>query len=400
MDVQVAPDDSKRVIAGSPIVLIIDDNPADVAFYKRCLTRAGHTVVSATTGEAGLTQLAHRHIDCVLLDYSMPGDNGLTILNQIVADPLNPRVPVILLTGIGSESVAVDAWKAGAADYLSKNHSSREDIEKAVAQAIETARVREEIVGEALALKDQNRRLRQRDAATRRYCDTLSREIRTPLSAAREFVSLVSSGAKGAVNEEQSRLLNLAIESCDQAAAQIRDLLDLTRIDSGRMRIDKSAFDVDRAFMRAEAACAARARERHITVMSKCAQDLPRAIGDENRIVQVLSNLLDNAIDATPDGYAVMLAADCVGGHVRISVADQGCGIDVPEQEKIFDRLYKVPSGPAPDGGLGLGLAIARELIQLHHSKIEVDSTPGKGSTFSFVLNSEAKFLCTDDDDV
>lgn len=369
-------------------VLVIDDNPADRDFYARSLRDFGVTVSTAADGSEGRKRLGQGVFDCVLVDYRMPREDGLSVLNAIVADPSRPLTPVILMTGQGNEDLAVNAWKTGAADYLAKDSATPDAVHRAVVNAVEKSRLRHEVLEHAVELETANTALRRRNDEIRRFYHSISHELKTPLSAAREFLSLVQDGVAGPVTEQQKEYLEYAVESCDQLAEHFNDLVETTRLDNGKIEIRPKNFDLMHAVKRAMASTAQLARERKVDVATDIPDDLSKVHADENRIVQVLCNLLSNAIKNSVPGSVVRIEASADDAAVRVDVVDNGCGIEEEHHTGIFERLFQVPDAPNTNGGLGLGLAIAQAIVGLHGSEITVDSEPGIGSTFSFVLKT------------
>ncbi len=368
-------------------ILVIDDNPSDREFYSRCLKNRGCQVVTASTGEEGTRKFAQQPVDCVLLDYNLPRWDGLDVLTAFVMDPHRSPVPIIMVTGQGSEDIAVSAWKNGAADYLSKDVVSPEAIHRAVINAVEKNRLRMEVAAHAADLANTNDTLRKRNAEIKRFYHTVSHEIKTPLAAAREFVSLVQDGVAGPVSEQQAEFLDYALSSCDQLAEHPHDTIESARLDNSKLKLKLGPFQISGAVNRALASNAAAAREKSVTIQTRIPDDIADVVGDENRIVQVLCNLLNNALKWSEENSKILLEVTLVDEGVDVSVIDEGPGIDPAHHTGIFERLYQVTEDPHINGGgLGLGLSIAQELVRQHGSKIRLDSALGKGSTFTFHL--------------
>lgn len=369
-------------------VLIIDDSPSDRDYYARCLRDHGLSVEVAATGTEGRKMLARDSFDCVLLDYYMPREDGIDVLNAIRINPSQPTIPVIMMTGAGSEDIAVSAWKSGAADYLSKDKINMNSLQRAVINAVEKTRLRQKVVQHAAELEEANSALLKRNDEIKRFYLTISHELNTPLAAARECVSLVYDGIAGPINEEQREYLEDATESHDQLAEHLKDLIESTRLDNGKLKIKQRPIHLDRVIRRSLAANAKLARQRSVSLETDVPDNLQKVLADKDRIVQVLCNLLSNAIKHSNVSHAVLLRARTKDGAVRLEVVDKGCGIEPEHHAGIFERLFQVPNSGRKHGGLGLGLSIAQEIIKLHGSKITVQSEPNVGSSFSFDLNT------------
>lgn len=247
-------------------------------------------------------------------------------------------------------------------------------------------------------LEQTNRDLRGKNKEIQNFYHTLSHELKTPLTSAGEFISIVMDGLAGPLNHTQMEYLGIARQSCNQLRFCINDLLDATRLETGKLAIELKRASLVPIIERVLTTMRSRAKEKAITLTQELRPDLGYAPLDEYRMTQVISNLLGNAIKYTPPGGAVMIKAGDAPGRpefIQVSVKDTGCGVPKEEQERIFDRLYQVKSGDATtEQGVGLGLYLCRELVQLHGGEIRVESQLGKGSTFSFVLPKNGPAPC------
>jgi signal transduction histidine kinase len=374
-------------------ILIVDASPEDRMVYRRHLQypRAGtYDVWEAETGAEGLAVCRTQPPDCVLLDYRLPDLDGLAFLTALAGVEGGAAIPVIVLSGQGTETLAVDVMKAGAADYMPKPTVSAKALERAIANAVEQARLRAALEEQRRLLAQTNADLRRRHEEIRRFYHLLSHEMKTPLTVIWESVAIVLDGLVGPLTAQQRRHLHLAKDSCGQIALGLNDLLDAARLETAKLRLAPRAVAIDGVVERAVAAMAPTAQARGVELQPMIARDLPDVWIDELRIAQVLGNLLSNAVKFSPAGGTVSVRA----GHdplrpswVCVSVRDAGPGIEPAQRDAIFDRLYQVRGDDAGiEGGLGLGLYICRELVRLHGGEIWVESTGGQGSTFTFTL--------------
>jgi len=256
-------------------------------------------------------------------------------------------------------------------------------------------------------LEQTNRDLLRRNEEVQKFYHTLSHELKTPLTAAREFISIVKDGLAGPLNPAQAEYLGISLESCDQLRRCIDDLLDTTRLETGKLALELKLVSPSALLEHIVNAARPRALEKKIALVTELSPNLAEAPLDEFRITQVITNLLNNAIKYTPPGGMIVLKAGDAPNCpelLQISVTDTGCGISPEEQDRIFERLYQVKAGDATtEHGIGLGLYLCRELVQLHGGSIQVESQAGKGSCFSFVLPKNrallhANVLVIDDD--
>jgi PAS domain S-box-containing protein len=249
-------------------------------------------------------------------------------------------------------------------------------------------------------LTESNRDLLAKNQEIQNFYHTLSHELKTPLTSAREFISIVMDGVAGGVNETQWEYLGIAKDSCDHMRICIDDLMDATRLETGKMTLELKAATLGPLLQRVITSMVPIAAEKEIALKLELEPELLELPMDENRIAQVLTNLLNNAIKFTPTGGEIMVrAATCAPSpnFVQVSVSDTGRGIAPEDQLRVFDRLYQVKAGDATTKqGVGLGLYLCRELVQLHGGTIWVESRVGEGSTFHFVLPARQRQLRSD----
>ena len=240
------------------------------------------------------------------------------------------------------------------------------------------------LLGAAVALQDVTR-FRLIDQLKSDMVSTVSHELKTPLTSIQMVVHLLLEEAVGPLSPKQVELLLAARQDSDRLLAMVNDLLDLTRIEQGRVQLDLK--DVASADLVGEAVdrFGARAREAGVELKAAVASDLPPVRVDRERVAHVFDNLVGNALAHTGRGGSITLSAEADGDTVRFAVSDTGEGIAAEHLPRIFEKFYRVP-GSRSAGGAGLGLAIAREIVASHGGQIDAASRPGEGSTFTFRL--------------
>ncbi|QAT89001.1 sensory box histidine kinase [Corallococcus coralloides] len=240
-----------------------------------------------------------------------------------------------------------------------------------------------DVVGATLILQDVTR-LRRFDELKNDLVATVAHEFRTPLTSLRMAIHLVAEGVVGQVTEKQADLLFAAREDCERLQGIVDDLLDLSRIQSGRLQLDVREVGTEELVEQALAAQRTLAEDRGVRLSQSLSPDVETVRVDPDRMQLVLGNLVGNGVKHTPHGGEVSVRVSREGPHVRFEVKDTGEGIPAQEQARIFEKFYRAPGAPA--GGAGLGLSIARDIVQAHGGELGVVSTPGQGSTFWFTL--------------
>jgi len=240
------------------------------------------------------------------------------------------------------------------------------------------------LIGVVLLLRDVTR-LAEMDRLKSEFIMTASHELRTPLTSIGMSIDLLLESAIKKLNEKEQQLLSAAHEDLQRLKVFVNNLLDLSRIEAGKMEMEFSSLPVPMLFEKVVAVLKTQADEKAVSLSFSTPDGLSNVKGDANKITWVLSNLISNALRYTSSGGHIQLSAESFGSYVQISVSDDGVGIPYEYQSKIFDKFVQVKSDKAL-GGSGLGLAICKEIVRAHGGTIWVDSVPGAGSTFTFTL--------------
>lgn len=226
----------------------------------------------------------------------------------------------------------------------------------------------------------------------------VSHDLRTPLAAIKEAVSLLSETAAGRLDERQLRYLTIAREEIDRLNRMIDNLIEVSRMDSGKVVLHCDALDLPELLSAATESLSLLVSKRNLTVERNIPSRLPPVMGDRDRLLRVLINLLDNAIKYSPPGGTIRVGIELVDpdaevlaekgilantGYVQATVSDDGPGIPPEFLDRIFGKFERVdPHG----SGIGLGLAIVRSIVEMHHGKVWAESKPGQGARFHFIL--------------
>lgn len=351
-------------------VLIVDDSPTDRLMCRRLLGQASDASVvisEAETGEEGLALCQSESPDCVLLDYVLPDMNGVEFLESLSGAFGEPAPAVVMLTGQGSERVAVEALKRGAKDYLVKGAITAEALSRAVGNATEM-----------IALE---RRLAEKQQDLERFVSVASHDLMSPLRRISMLTVLARKRGRGVVDQETDELLELVIQDARRMSQLVEALLEFSRV--GRS---------DRRLQPVELGAVVKSALANLEVViaeSKARVEMgpmPTVRGDEITLAQLFQNLIANAIKfrgAAPP--VVRIVSHSQDGQCRISVKDNGIGIDSAKLNDIFlpfKRLHE----PTEYEGSGIGLATCRRIVDQHYGSIWADSIPGQGATFHLTL--------------
>ncbi len=217
------------------------------------------------------------------------------------------------------------------------------------------------------------------------FYSTMTHELRTPLTAIIGFTQLLQQSNPESMNGDQREYLTDILDSANRLLQLVNDLLDASRLEAGQLRLNVGPVDLHDVVLEATSSLRPLARQKALTVTVELPNDLPLVPADDLRLMQVLMNLVGNAIKFTQPGGRIIVRAALQEEQLLVSVEDNGPGIDPSEQQVIFD-LFRRSARNERVGGSGLGLALAKRLVELHNGRIWVDSTPGSGATFSFTL--------------
>jgi sigma-B regulation protein RsbU (phosphoserine phosphatase) len=361
-------------------VLLIEDNPGDADLVRLRLVEGKSPVNVNCVNRLsdGLASLTKETPSVVLLDLNLPDSHGAETFRRVRDHA--PNVPVVVLSGQDDEALAMKAVHQGVQDYLVKGDISSRHLERAIRYAVERQGLLRALdISQKQQLEFKNQ-----------FLSHVSHELRTPLTCIHQYVTLLLDGLAGPIAPDQSDHLKTVLKSVNQLHAMIRDLLEATRAESGKMQVEPRCVSLQELVQQAVDMLRPTAAEKNIGLEIGLDQRLPLTHADPDRVLEVLINLLDNAIKFTPPDGSVVVKACMVEadpGYVYISVSDTGRGIGPEAKALIFERLYQDPDSVDNNrSGLGLGLFICREIVRLHQGRIWVSSELAQGSTFTFTL--------------
>ena len=385
-------------------VLIIDDNASDRAEAKAALlngsTRRYHFLEAATADDA-LRLCAQAPLpDCIVLDLGLPDADEFEVLMRLPRDEDGLlTMPVVVLTASTQRGLNQAALRAGAHDYVGKAWLLPETLTQAVenaverlgmARALQVQRRRADASREqTLVLEGENQHIQEANRLKSQFLANMSHELRTPLTAIIGFADLLQMGAVAPGAPEHQIFLGHIGSSGRHLLRLINDVLDLSKVESGRFEFFPESFDLAPLVKEVQDVLHGEIARQQVQVVVDIEASLGGLVLDPSRLKQVLYNYLSNAIKFTPSGGVITVRAGASGlRHFRLEVEDTGVGIAANDLPRLFTAYQQLDAGSTKKyAGSGLGLALTRQLVVAQGGSVGVRSTPGSGSVFHVVMN-------------
>ena len=376
-------------------VLVVEDDPELLSAHARVLAAEGCEILRAETGEEALAAARAARPDLVLLDAVLRDVDGLEVCRRLKADEALRDTFVVMLSGLRTTAEQeAEALRTGADGYLSK------PIEPAALRAHVLAFLRirrgEEELREserryreqAEELRQANRRLEEYNRLKAEFVANMSHELRTPLTAIIGFAQLAQLTRGGEqVPKRYADAFERILRNGQHLLALINDVLDVSKIEAGRMKIHREHVDLVEVVQGAFAELQSLAERKGLDYRLRVPERLPLAYTDPLRVRQVVINLLSNAAKFTARGRVEAELLPWGEGHFRVVVRDTGIGIEEKSLPIIFERFRQVDGSMTRSAsGVGLGLSIVRQIVDLLGGEISVESKAGEGSTFTVTL--------------
>ncbi|MEI6205143.1 MAG: response regulator [Desulfuromonadales bacterium] len=375
-------------------ILIVDDDTEIVTVLKLYLEEEGYALSWAHNGNTALGMLLNEHnYSLVLLDIRMPDLDGVAVLELLRNSKIDAAV--IMMSGHGSEELAVECMRKGAEDYISKPFALDELLHR-IDRAINHRRAL--IEKKRLELEKEN------------FFLMLSHDLKNPMTAVVGSIDIIREGRLGPVNEEQIEYLQSAIDSCNEVVAMIDNLLDISRFEAGKMTLTIRPYNPEEIIRKVAEQFNRTADHDGIRLSLNLACSVPEVTLDRKAFVRVLGNLLGNSLKFTPEGGEIIVSCECVENEavhkmhipcyltvpqgfsekhrlVKIRVRDTGFGIPSQELEYVFDRYAQSKNTSGREhGGAGLGLAFCKWAIESFGGVIWAESEAGQGTDIVILL--------------
>ncbi|HLZ61609.1 MAG TPA: hybrid sensor histidine kinase/response regulator [Ktedonosporobacter sp.] len=378
-----------------PYILVVDDDPALLQALPQALSLRinGILVDTSDTAQGALHCIQENDYDAIVSDIKMPGMDGLALLAKI--QEVRPETPTLLITGHGEHNLAVQALRGGAYDLIQKP-IDRDYFVAALSRAVQTHQLRRQVWEQQRSLElhaqslevqveQRTRELVEANAAKDEFLSMASHELKTPLASLKAMTQLLRRQHERTDPVETTKLLNME-RSIRRMEMLVNDLLNTSLIETGMFALHYTQCDL--------VVLCKRIRDEYImgtnlALTLKVPEEPVMVKVDVNRISQVILNLLSNAHKYSPKGAPISLTVTRAGETGIIAVRDWGVGIPEDMHAHLFERFFRVPGVEVQTGssvGLGLGLYISWKIVERHDGRIDVESRPGDGSTFSVVL--------------
>jgi len=379
--------------------LLVDDLEDNLLSLEALLRRDGLVIHRARSGPDALEILLNNEIGLALLDVQMPGMDGFELAELMRGTERTRRVPIIFVTaGTSDRRRRFRGYEAGAVDFLQK--PIEPDILKSKAAVFfELDRQRRQLAQQRDEIKiqaDENTRLleesrtyaavlKEMDRRKDEFLATLAHELRNPLAPIRNGLQILKAPANDKVASEVREIMEHQVT---HLVRLIDDLLDVSRVSEGKINLRTQEITVQAAIESAIESSSHLIESCKHTLKVDMASEPLWLYADLTRMAQVISNILNNAAKYTPPGGEISISAHKIGDHVAIAVSDNGIGIPGDMQSEVFEMFTQVNNSlDRSQGGLGIGLSLARRLIEMHNGTINVRSAgDGKGSTFTITL--------------
>ncbi|MBV8940081.1 MAG: response regulator [Alphaproteobacteria bacterium] len=355
-------------------ILIIDDQADQHELYAAYLEddhQHAFRFFNAYTGAEGEAMYKDHPVDCVLLDYHLPDKDGLEVLKTLIE--LKKDIPIVMLTGEGNEMVAVNAMKLGSQDYLPKQVITPAALRRTAIRAAERADIMRQMEAYRRELERSNQDLE-------RFANVVAHDLKAPLRAVTQHLTLVKNHNREKLDEESRKSIDFAVEGAVRMRKLIEAVVEYSRVGFRERR--RSKVDCNLVLESVKHNLAAAITETGAEVTN---DPLPTVMGDGTQILQLLQNLVDNALKFCKGAPHVHVGVRAEGGYWAFSVRDNGIGIAPEYFEKIF-TIFRRLHTEQEYTGTGIGLAVCERVVHNHGGRIWVESQPQQGTTFFFTL--------------
>lgn len=355
-------------------ILIVDDVPTNIQLVASILSAYDYELSFANSGRDALQQIAQTSFDMILLDIMMPEVDGIEVAKQLKADPQNQDIPIIFLTARGDEDSMVRGFEAGAADYVIKPFSPSE-LQARVKTHLALKQTRDQ-------LRQKNDELAEALETKNKLLSVASHDLKNPLSAVTGFSTILSRQKSVVQDPEAQELVGYIARAAKRMSSLILELLDTAALEMGRIQLRKSACSLQKLLDDVVSVYRISASEKQQDIQMR-GQYTQLIEVDADRLHQAFDNLLSNAVKYSRLGGEINITISHVPGAVQIRFRDSGPGFSEADREKLYGYFQRLSAQPTGDEvSTGIGLAIVKQIVELHDGQIKLEKTSPEGSTF------------------
>lgn len=363
-----------KMMSKKSTILVIDDEETMRDACQQVLSKNGYDTETSADGTDGLRKVRELTPDLVLVDLKMPGISGMEVLEKI--GKIDSTIICIVITGYATIESAVEAMKRGAYDFLPKPFTP-DELRIIIKRGLE----KRKLVLESLSLR------REKERIEKNFISMVSHELRRPLIDVQEYFEVIRGGITGKLTQQQKEMLEKASDQINTLLVLIKDWLDMSRIEAGRMLENLEPLDLSQILHETVDLLREKIKSKKITLEVNIPPHLSLTKGEKLSIERVFTNLIRNAIDYNREEGKISVKAKQKGEYVIVEVSDKGIGISQKDIPFIFDEFFRVKNRKTQHiTGSGLGLSIVKKIVEAHGGSIEVRSEEGKGSTFTVFL--------------
>lgn len=366
------------------MILIVDDKPENLFSLKKVLEINDFEVDVASSGEEALKKILKKKYAIAILDVQMPGMDGFEVADIISGHSQSKDMSIIFLSAVNKEkSFIKKGYASGAVDYITKPVDPDILILK-VKTFFRLYQQTQKLTETQQALREEIEVRKRAEKKKDEFMSIASHELKTPLTSMKAYLQLLERSIEDGTNEPHALYLERALMQSEKLNTLITDLLDVSKIESGKLKLHKTEFNFKNLLL--SVADLISKMHPEINIITSGEMDI-RVYGDEIRIEQVLINYFTNAIKYAPDSRDVRVNCSLTDDqYLKVQVTDQGIGIPRERQQNLFEKFYRVEESSVRFQGLGMGLFICSEIIKRHGGQVGVESEQGKGSTFYFSM--------------
>jgi signal transduction histidine kinase len=375
-----------KEVTGQTLILIVDDDLGARLVMRETLESVGFAVIEASDGVEGCLQFEEHHPDLLLVDIVMPNMDGYELCHELRKRPEAANVPIVMVTGFDDVSSIARAYDAGATDFMSKpaNWAVLSYRVRYVLRAEELRRNQERLIAAKEVAEAANR-------SKSEFLANMSHELRTPLNAIIGFSGMIHTRMFGPLGDKYVEYADIIDASGRHLLAIINDILDTAKADANKLSLAEKKVDLAEVVGLSSQIVQDIAHQARIDFATEIEGSLPTVIGDPTKLVQILVNLLTNAIKFSEPGGRVRLKVEQAPHQgLTLSVEDTGIGMSADEIAIALEPFGQIDAGlTRKHDGVGLGLPLTKRLIELHGGAMEIKSKPGKGTIVTVRLPEE-----------